>query len=667
MAKRLGEILVEEAILGADTVERAVAAQGQGGRGRLGQLLVESGALEPSWLTAALALQAGVETVDPLSIAVDPAVLWRVPPDVAERTGCLVGRDEHGLVVVVQDPSNTRLQRSLSSMLGVPEVRFAAGLPDRVAAAISRHYDTSSARARRIRGVVGEERPALTSPTSQEMDVRTMLARLQRQTPRTHADFATALLVFAVESGADSLTLESGRLSVSWDGVAVQLLELPAAQAHGVATRLRTITKLDAGANRPGSAEGPCRLGEANVELSAQSQPGPAGGRVEVSFAGSGASKNAMHPRVHASWRALMNAPGLIVLAVPEGTPAADPPETPARVERRTLTDWASVEAAVRAAETGRTVLATISAPGVAESLARLRDLAPSRSAFASVLTGSIAARRLRQVCQTCARPAEVSPAGAERLGVVPFAAPRAGSGCPECGYRRYSGTVWSYEVVVASQAVRDAVDTGAPTSEIGRACSPVAERAMQVDAVAHAILGLTTAEELERCVPPRPPWAVVAPEERHRGLFRAVTDAVYERDDDPNTQTSGIQLPGVLLVHPGEGAATTLRAALQGRAEVTAAWSAAAARVAVSPMLPVVGVLTRWGQGGWDAELIAEWQSLGMRVILMGPPGDIAEMAAAFELNADEYAGSIEELGVRLGRWLPSEASDQRARCSFG
>ncbi len=47
MAKRLGEILVEEAIMSAETIERAVAAQAHGARRRLGQLLVETGALEP--------------------------------------------------------------------------------------------------------------------------------------------------------------------------------------------------------------------------------------------------------------------------------------------------------------------------------------------------------------------------------------------------------------------------------------------------------------------------------------------------------------------------------------------------------------------------------------------------------------------------------------------
>ncbi len=665
--RRLGEILVSEAILAADVVERALKTQAQGGRRRLGQVLVDSGALEPAWLTAALALQAGVATVDPLALEVDSATLWRVPPDVAERTGSFVGRDADGLVVVVQDPSNDRAARSLAGLLGVAQVRIAAGLPDRVASAIARHYDTTALRARRLRGLVGEERPAVTSPTSGELDARVMLGRLNRQGARTHADFASALLVFAVESGAERLCVDTGKVTIAWDGVEKHILDLPATQAHGITTRLRTLLRLDAGGNRPTSNDGEVKLGESAFEVCARSHPGPSGGRVEARLIASDGVINTMNPRVAAAWRGLMAAPGIVVVAIPPGGDGLEPPETPVRVERRALTDRASVEAAVRAAESGRTVLATITAPGVVEGLARLRDLAPSRSAFAAMLTGALAARRLRRACPTCSQPAELDQAGAERLGVVPFAAPRPGSGCPSCAYLRYRGSVWCYELVVASQPLRDAIDTGAPISEIGHRALPLAERALQVDAVSQAILGMTTGEELQRCIPPRPAWAQVAPDERHRGLIRAVTNPGAESVDDPRTNASAGALPAILLVHPGDAAAAKLRAALSGRADVAAAGSAAAARTPGLPGVPAVGVLARWPRGGWDAELIAEWQALGMRVVLLGVPGDLDEMSAAFALNVDEYAGSIEEVGVRLARWLPGLTSSEAPNCNFG
>ena len=103
--RRLGEILVDEAIVSAETVHRALAMQPGTPRRRLGQLLVESGALDPGWLTAALAQQAGCETLDPLALPVDPARLWLVPPDVAERLGAFVACDADGPIAVLADPT----------------------------------------------------------------------------------------------------------------------------------------------------------------------------------------------------------------------------------------------------------------------------------------------------------------------------------------------------------------------------------------------------------------------------------------------------------------------------------------------------------------------------------------------------------------------------------
>lgn len=664
---RLGEILVSERIVSAELVERALQAQRRTTWRRLGELLVESGALEPAWLTAALALQAGVPTVDPLSLGVDPATLWRVPPDVAQREACFVGRDEEGLIMVVQDPTNPRAARAVASLLGLPTIRVAAGLPARVAAAIARHYDTTTPQSRRIPGLTGEERPILTSPTSGELDCRMMLARLGRQTPRSAADFATAVLAHAVETGAERLTFDAGRLSLTFDGVERPLLELPAAQAYGVANRLRVVTRLDPGATRAGAADGAITLGTTMVEMSARSQPGPSGGRIEVRMLEAEATaRTGMHARVAAAWRALLAAPGLVVVATPEGTALGALPEVPSRVERHALTDQESLARAVRAVETGRTVLAHVSAPGVPEALARLRDLAPSRSALAAALTGTLAARRVRQVCPSCAQPSEIDQAGAERLGAPPFAAPRPGSGCPECGYRRYRGSVWCYELVVATQPLRDAIDTGASISEIGNRCAPVAARALQVDAVAHAIVGLTTSEELQRSVPPRPVWAVLPPEERHRGLVRAVTNPPDEMEDPPTADSGGAR-PVVLLVSPADSASTALRPVLLGRARLIGAWSAADVRAGLGATPPAVAVLARGGRVGWDAALIAELRERGTRVVLLGAPGDLGEMAAAFALRADDYAGGPDELALRVARWLPEAAEIAQARCKVG
>ncbi|GDX80810.1 hypothetical protein LBMAG42_26210 [Deltaproteobacteria bacterium] len=653
--RQLGEILIGESVVTREVVEGALRMQKHGTRGRLGQLLVDSGAMDPGWLTAALAEQAGVDTVDPLMLAVDPTWLWRVPPDVAERLGAFVAKDEDGLLLVLADPSQTSTVRTVSSLLGVSGLRVAAGLPDRVTCAIARHYDTLPARKLRVRGVVGEQRPILLSATGLELDVRGMHARLARNGPRTWSDFATALVVYAVETGAERLVIDQGRVRLTWDGVEGDVMELPASHALGVVARLRVLVHLDAGAIKGEAGAARVIIGESEFVVDRRMSPGQSGGRLELRLEpGHAASDRGMAPKVAAAWKSLTGAPGLVVLAGPDGaglehTAGAVPN---ARVHR--LEDGASVGAAVAAAAAGVTVLGCVAAAGVPEALARLRELAPSRSSLAAVLTGALAQRRVRKVCQKCSVVGEPDAAAAERFGVVPFAAPRAGEGCPACFYRRYVGSFYAYEVVLADAALRDAFDAGAALSELGRRCAPVAERPLQVDAVSRGILGETAIEELYRVIPPRPAWSTPSEGERHRGLLRAVTDAPLGADEVVKATLPA--LPALVWVDGGNAGTGRLRAALAGAVDVQLVASTALAR-ASSP--PRVGVLSKHAPGGWDAVLIQEWRAAGTHVVLVGAPLDYRQMNQAFALGADDYAGGVEDLLVRVSRWVPVETGE--------
>lgn len=656
--RHLGEILIGESVVSRELVERALQLQKTGARGRLGQILMDSGALDPGWLTAALAEQAGVDTVDPLMLGVDPTFLWRVPPDVAERLGAFVAKDEDGLLLVLADPSQTSTVRTVCSLVGVSTLRVAAGLPDRVTCAIARHYDTQPARKLRVRGVVGEQRPLLLSSTGLELDLRGMHARLARNGPRTWADFATALVVYAVETGAERLVIDQGRVRLTWDGVEGDVMELPASHALGVVARLRVLVHLDASATKGEAGAAHMTIGETEVVMERGMSPGQAGGRIELRWEPAHAVwDGAMSAKVGAAWKGLTGAPGLIVLAGPEGAgldlTAAGVPH--AQVHQ--LEDAGSVAAAVAAAAGGATVLGCVVATGVPEALARLRELAPSRSALAAVLTGALTQRRVRKVCPKCSVAGEPDGAAAERFGVVPFAARRCGEGCPACFYRRYVGSFSAYEVIVADAALRAALDAGASLSELGRHALPVADRPMQVDAVARGILGETSIEELYRVIPPRPSWAVPSAGERHRGLLRAVTDAPLAEDEGVATPLA--TLPTLVWVDGGSAGTSRLRAALAGTVDVQIVGSTALARAASASSPPRLGVLSRSAPGGWDAALIQEWRAAGTRVVLIGPPLDYRQMNQAFALGADDYAGGAEELLVRVSRWVPVDTGE--------
>lgn len=662
--RRLGEILVDEAIVSAETVHRALAMQPGTPRRRLGQLLVESGALDPGWLTAALAQQAGCETVDPLALPVDPARLWLVPPDVAERLGAFVACDADGPIAVLADPTAQGVARSLESLLGVTHLRVAAGLPERVNAAIALHYDARGRRERRLLGILGEQRPITVCLTSAELDERRMLARLARGGERAHHDFAMSLAVFALESGAERLRMQAGVVSVTWDGLERKVLQLVGACAVQVAARLKGLTRRDPAGQSPTDVE--LAVGEHLVPATMHVQSGTVGGTIDLRFQiGATPDDARMAPQVASTWSSLMGRPGLVLLVGEDDPRLQGLLALPHAVQVHDLTDAEAVARAVRAAEGGATVLGRIAGTSAAHGVGQLRSIAPSPLAAAAVLTGALLTARVRRVCATCCWAGEVDAEAGERFGVVPFSAPLAGVGCPSCAYRRYAGSFVTFELTVADEPLRAAMCRGASVSSLGELMHPVADRTLHVDAVAQAIAGFVTVEELKRALPPRPPWAARPAGERHRGLFRAVTDPIPEAQAPghrPEPPYDPDAAPFVVLIAPGEAAAGALRASLRGRADVMAFPSASAALACTQPIQPWIGVIAQWANGGWHQELIAEWRSLGTHIVLIGPPGDLTQMQEAFAQGADDYAGSIEEVAVRVQRWLGPAARRREA-----
>jgi type IV pilus assembly protein PilB len=659
--RRLGEILVDEELATPGDLARAVAQQAATvPRRRVGEMLVSNGVLSTTSLAEAVAIQSGVGTVDPLEAEVDLPLLWRVPRDVAERFGALLVRGPDGPLLAIADPNMPGAIRTVASHLGLPTLPVAVGAPDRILTAITRHYDRSAAVAAQVRGLSGDERPPVTSPAGHELDARAMLARISRGGPGSLGDAVTALVVHAIEVGAERLMVDEGSVRLVVDGITTEILDLPAVHAAQVVARLRALARLDPGGVRAAAGRAELVLGDRRLKVKASAKPGIAGGTFELDLVDPVSLElpSLGHSRKVAQvWEKVCAEPGLILLVGPLGSGLRATAATVRGAFYVTLKDVESVTAALRAAEAGRTVLGRVVAPGAAEALALLRDWNVPRSAMASQLRALLVQRRLRRVCAVCKLPGEASAEAAQRYGTFAFAAPRAGPGCPACRYRGHSGSFFAAELVVATGPLRDAVEVGSTQREFRQLAVPVADRTLQADAVAHAIAGDTTLSELYRCVPALPAWAVRPAEERHKGLLRAVTqpEAPSPVAEAPKRPAR----PAVLVVHPGVAERTTLRAALESRADLAFAWSSNFVRI--DPERPPVLAVLAWSApGGWAMDTIMALKVARAKVILLGPPNDLEQMKEAFGLGADDYAGSIEELTLRLGRYLPWAPSAQ-------
>jgi type II secretory ATPase GspE/PulE/Tfp pilus assembly ATPase PilB-like protein len=120
---------------------------------------------------------------------------------------------------------------------------------------------------------------------------------------------------------------------------------------------------------------------------------------------------------------------------------------------------------------------------------------------IASVLSGVLAQRLVRRICQACRVPDAPDPGDLLAIGVPD---PRGaelyrGQGCEACRKTGYKGRVGIYELFIITEDIRSLILRKASTGEIRRVAVEQGMVSLREDAWAKAQAGLTTIEEILR------------------------------------------------------------------------------------------------------------------------------------------------------------------------
>jgi type IV pilus assembly protein PilB len=168
-----------------------------------------------------------------------------------------------------------------------------------------------------------------------------------------------------------------------------------------------------------------------------------------------------------------------------------------------TLPDHEAVEAAVRAAVTGRRVLTTLPTGDAAGALTRLVHLGVEPYLVAASVTLVIAQRLLRRLCNECA--SDDPSATPQRLidaGMSPQQArecrPRRARGCKACvgGYR---GRVPLFEVLPVGPALQERIAEGASAAELRAEAAALGLRSLRHVGLARVDEGAIALDDLVR------------------------------------------------------------------------------------------------------------------------------------------------------------------------
>ncbi|MDH4288078.1 MAG: GspE/PulE family protein, partial [Aquincola sp.] len=170
------------------------------------------------------------------------------------------------------------------------------------------------------------------------------------------------------------------------------------------------------------------------------------------------------------------------------------------------IRDAETAQIAVQAALTGHQVFTTVHANNVFDVIGRFANMGVDSYSLVAALNGIVAQRLLRMNCPECAAPCTVAPEVLARSGLAPqrvaAATFKRGMGCAHCRGTGYKGRRAIAETLPMSDTLRDQLVQRAPLSQIRQSARDAGFTSLRDAAVALALSGETTVEEINRVTP---------------------------------------------------------------------------------------------------------------------------------------------------------------------
>ena len=170
------------------------------------------------------------------------------------------------------------------------------------------------------------------------------------------------------------------------------------------------------------------------------------------------------------------------------------------------IRDYETLEIAISAALTGHLVLSTVHTNSAAATVTRLIEMGAKDYLVSSTLSGVIAQRLVRRLCDDCkeeyyptkeeVRMLTTDPEEMEKLLKTPFYRAK---GCNKCNFQGYKGRLGVYEIMMITKEIKKLIAQGAHDLEIEDAAVANGMTTLHRACIGHVVNGLTTSEEFVR------------------------------------------------------------------------------------------------------------------------------------------------------------------------
>ncbi|CAG1008631.1 putative type II secretion system protein HxcR [Myxococcaceae bacterium] len=531
---RIGALLVELGQIPESALATALALQGESGdpAPKLGEILVSLGILGAKELAEVLSSQLGVACVSDSELDPDVALLERVSLDVCRRHRFLpIGAEAERVVVAFADPLDKADAAAARAFLGSeisPRIIAASALDEALARLelAERVRADGGAGERTVARTLAEMIDAALRSNATHVHIEIAGSRVRvrlrcdgalhswRELPEPLA--RPLLRRIASEAGvaaAEGATHREGALRVHVSGREVEIhaaflaagnaenvtlsivREAPVALAIGslglVPSMVRRLE--DGPLSSPGSlllVAGPPHSGRSTTLGAFVAREGFSGSRVVD-----------LGAVVRANGAATLG-PGLLDAALRQD---------PDVISLGTLREPEGLALALRAANSGASVLAAVDAEDAFAALVAVARIAASEGRPLPSLTAALAQRLVRRVCEACAEPSPVHADLLRQLGCTPVdvagASFRSGRGCSRCNESGVIGRIGVFELHVLDDEGRERLRESA--AGLRAEAARLGPATLLEDALLKAARGIVTIEEVARRVPrstrPRP------------------------------------------------------------------------------------------------------------------------------------------------------------------
>jgi type IV pilus assembly protein PilB len=557
--KPLGQLLIDKGVVKPEQLERALEEQKRSNHQKLlGELLVEMRFCTEDQITESLAEAYGVPYARISPRIADPKTIAILPKEFLEKHQILpLFLVEKTLTVAVSEPANVFLLEEIERISSF-KVQLVAATSRDIRATLQTYLPNDKIFV--IDDIIEEVKPEEFALIETKVEDITNLEQAAGDSPVIK--LVNYCIYNAVKDGASDIHIEpsenSMRIRYRIDGRLSEKLRPPNLMQAAVASRIKIMAGLDISERRlPQDGGIHVMMDKRPIDLRVSTMPGKHGEKVVIRIidndkASVNLERLGFNYETLKQWRKLIAMPnGIVLVTGPTGSGKSttlyavlqelnaddvnictieDPVEynlqgvnqfqvnekagftfasalrsllrqDPDIVMVGEVRDGETAKLATQAALTGHLVLSTLHTNDAPGAITRLFNLGIEPYLVGATVTGVLAQRLVRKLCQRCKEEYEPSmneKRQIERLAgdVEKLFRPK---GCDRCRNLGYTGRIGIYELFVPDDALVDRISNGANLNEVRTAAREQGMRSLRADGLDKVKAGITTLEEVYR------------------------------------------------------------------------------------------------------------------------------------------------------------------------